>query len=68
MTSQEEALAPEFTMREMMYYFGIIFNMSLSCIKQRTEFLREFLELKTSDALCKTLRLVLKLQEMIRHM
>ncbi|XP_065887981.1 ABC transporter G family member 20-like [Dysidea avara] len=52
---QEEALAPEFTMKEMMYYFGIIFNMKLSHIKERTEFLREFLELKTADALCKTL-------------
>jgi len=41
-----------------MYYFGIIFSMKLSYIKQRTEFLREFLELKTADALCKTLRLV----------
>ena len=51
-------MAPEFTMREMMYYFGIIFSMKLSYIKQRTEFLREFLELKTADALCKTLRLV----------
>ena len=58
MRSQEEALAPEFTMREMMYYFGIIFNMKLSYIKKRTEFLRKFLQLKTADVMCKSLRWV----------
>ena len=45
-------------MREMMYYFGILFQMSMQDIRERTKLLKEFLELSTADALCKTLRLV----------
>ena len=40
-----------------MYYFGILFDIKLQHIKERTEFLKEFLNLYTVDALCNTLRL-----------
>ncbi|XP_065885768.1 ABC transporter G family member 20-like isoform X2 [Dysidea avara] len=52
---QEEALALTLTMREVMYYFGILFDIKLQHIKERTEFLKEFLNLYTVDALCNTL-------------
>ena len=32
-------MAPELTMREMLYFFGIMYNKSFSYIKHRTEFL-----------------------------
>ncbi|XP_065887955.1 ABC transporter G family member 20-like [Dysidea avara] len=49
---QEEALALKLTMREMMYYFGILFSMELQHIKERTDLLKEFLDLPSADALC----------------
>ena len=58
MRSQEEALASNFTMREMLYYFGTFYHMKLKDIRERTEFLKEFLDLSTADALCSTLRSV----------
>ena len=56
---QEEALATEFTIKETMYYFGIIFEMKFQLIRQRAEFLRNFLDLPSLNQLCATLRLVM---------
>ena len=58
MFMQEEALATEFTIKETMYYFGIIFEMKFKYIGQRAEFLKEFLDLPSLSQLCGTLRLV----------
>ena len=58
MVIQEEALATEFTIKETMYYFGIIFEMKFRYIQQRTDFLKEFLDLPSLSQLCGTLRLV----------
>ena len=55
---QEEALAAEFTIKETMYYFGILFEMKFSCIRQRVEFLKQFLDLPPVNQLCGALRLV----------
>lgn len=55
---QEEALATEFTIKETMYYFGIIFEMNFKYIRQRAEFLKGFLDLPSLSQLCGTLRLV----------
>ena len=58
MTLQEEAIAYNFTMRELLYYFGTFYQMKLTYIRERTEFLKEFLDLSTADVLCSTLRSV----------
>ena len=55
---QEEALALKFTIKETMYYFGLLFEMNLKFIKQRLEFLKEFLNLPDTNQLCQTLRFV----------
>lgn len=52
---QEEALATEFTIKETMYYFGIIFEMNFKYIRQRAEFLKGFLDLPSLSQLCGTL-------------
>ncbi|XP_065887972.1 ABC transporter G family member 23-like isoform X2 [Dysidea avara] len=52
---QEEAIAYNFTMRELLYYFGTFYQMKLTYIRERTEFLKEFLDLSTADVLCSTL-------------
>ncbi|XP_065915503.1 ABC transporter G family member 20-like [Dysidea avara] len=49
---QELALQLEMTMRETMYYFGILFKINLKYIKKRTDFLMEFLSIPSADKLC----------------
>ena len=56
---QEEALASQCTMKEIMYYFGLLFGMNMKSVKQRSEFLKHFLNLPATDQLCGTLRLAL---------
>ena len=55
---QEEALAKQCTMKETMYYFGLLYGLKLKFVKERSEFLKQFLDLPTIDQLCGTLRLV----------
>ncbi|XP_065916658.1 ABC transporter G family member 20-like isoform X2 [Dysidea avara] len=52
---QETALIYEFTMLELMYYFGILYRMNLKYIRKRTEFLKNFLNLPTIHCRCKIL-------------
>ncbi|XP_065888001.1 ABC transporter G family member 20-like isoform X2 [Dysidea avara] len=52
---QEEAIAYDFKMRELLYYFGVFYQMKLQHIKERTELLKEFLDLPTANVLCSTL-------------
>ncbi|XP_065915505.1 ABC transporter G family member 20-like isoform X2 [Dysidea avara] len=52
---QELALQLEMTMKEMMYYFGILFKINLKYVKKRREFLKEFLSIPSADTLCSQL-------------
>ncbi|XP_065916659.1 ABC transporter G family member 20-like [Dysidea avara] len=52
---QETALIYEFTMLELMYYFGILYRMNLKYIRRRTEFLKNFLNLPSIHRRCKIL-------------
>jgi len=45
------------TTREMIYYFGLLFDMKLKQMKSRLESLQKLLDLSAIDALCNTLRL-----------
>ncbi|XP_065910114.1 ABC transporter G family member 23-like isoform X2 [Dysidea avara] len=49
---QETALIYEFTMLELMYYFGILYRMNMKYTRKRTEFLKEFLNLPTIHCRC----------------
>ncbi|XP_065909677.1 ABC transporter G family member 20-like [Dysidea avara] len=49
---QETALIYEFTMLELMYYFGILYRMNMKYTRKRTEFLKEFLNLPTIHRRC----------------
>lgn len=48
---QETALIPEFTIREMIWFFGTIFAMNSERIEKRIRFLSDLLELPPSDQL-----------------
>ena len=50
------ALYEAFTMSETLVYFGILHGMSMKDIRQRREFLQEFLELPSPKKLIRTLR------------
>ena len=53
---KETALIYEFTMLELMYYFGILYRMNIRYTRKRTEVLKEFLNLPTIHRRCGTLR------------
>jgi len=53
---QELALQMKMTMRETMYYFGILFKMNLKHVNKRTDFLKGFLSISSADTLCGKLR------------
>lgn len=55
---QEIALYGEFSIRETMMYFGWIFGMQTSEIKERLQFLLNFLDLPSESRLVKNLRFV----------
>ncbi|XP_054159338.1 ABC transporter G family member 20-like [Oppia nitens] len=48
---QETALFSEFTITEMLYYFGILYDMDLSKIKERINHLKDLLNLPQKDRL-----------------
>lgn len=48
---QENALIAEFTIREMIWFFGTIFGLSRKKIKERIKFLTDLLELPDGDKL-----------------
>ncbi|XP_065917161.1 ABC transporter G family member 20-like [Dysidea avara] len=52
---QETALIYEFTMLELMYYFGILYRMNMKYTRKRTEFLKDFLNLPSMHRRCKIL-------------
>ena len=53
---KEPALVYQFTMLELMYYFGILYGMNLKYTRRRTDFLKEFLNLPTIHRICGHLR------------
>ena len=53
---KETALIYEFTMLELMYYFGILYRMNMKYTRKRTEFLKEFLNLPTIHRKCGVMR------------
>ena len=53
---QEVALISEFTMLELMYFFGILNHMNLKYVRRRTDFLKEFLNLPAIHKRCGVLR------------
>jgi ABC-type multidrug transport system ATPase subunit/ABC-type multidrug transport system permease subunit len=52
---QEMALVPDFTIRETLYYFGILHGVRLKEIKKQIEFLQHLLELPAKSKLIKRL-------------
>ena len=46
----------DFTMLEMMYYFGLLYHMSMQYTKKRAEFLKEFLNIPSIDRKCSLMR------------
>lgn len=55
---QEIALYGEFSIRETMMYFGWIFGMQTTEIRERLQFLLNFLDLPSETRLVKNLRYV----------
>ena len=53
---QETALVVDFTMLELMYYFGLLYGMNLSYTKKRAEFLKEFLNIPSIHKRCSLMR------------
>ena len=51
-------MALKLTIKETMYYFGLLYEMNLKLIKKRLEFLEHFLNLPTASQLSDTLRFV----------
>ncbi|XP_065911619.1 ABC transporter G family member 23-like isoform X2 [Dysidea avara] len=49
---QETALISEFTMLELMYYFGILYRMNMKYARKRTKLLRKLLNLPTIHRRC----------------
>lgn len=57
---QEVAVYEEFSIEEMLYYFGRLFNLSPDFLDQRILFLISFLDLPNKNRLVKNLRFVQK--------
>ena len=55
---QETALVFDFTMLEMMYYFGLLYHMNMRYTKKRAEFLKEFLNIPSINRKCNLMRFV----------
>jgi ABC-type Na+ transport system ATPase subunit NatA len=53
---QDVALLGDFNIQDTMFYFGRIFGMSTSEIKERSKFLAELLELPPHDRFIEKLR------------
>ena len=49
----------DFTMLEMMYYFGLLYRMSMQYTKKRAEFLKEFLNIPSITRKCSLMRCLL---------
>ena len=48
----------DFTMLEMMYYFGLLYRMNMHYTKKRAEFLKEFLTIPSVNRKCSLMRFV----------
>ena len=53
---QDLALFCDFTMMETLYYFGILYGMSIKKVKERGKYLLELLELPSVNKAIKNLR------------
>ena len=61
---QETALVYDFTMLEMMYYFGLFYRMNMHYTKKRTEFLMQLLNIPSINRKCNLMRFVILFSEM----
>ena len=55
---QEVAVYEEFTIEEMLYYFGKLYDLERQVLKERIQFLISFLDLPNKNRLVKQLRYV----------